>query len=151
MSMPGTEPAPPQRHDAHAQVRAILGSADHLDRILAEALRDPVPGQGVIGLAPARILCELERAGTARPSHLQEITGLTSGGVTKTLDRLEARGFIRRSARAFPDDRRGVSVELTREGTAVVTALGAAVLARLEGLRAEVEILRGILGPVAGG
>lgn len=149
--MPQTEPVPPQRLDDRVRTRDILASADRLDRLLADALRDAVPGQAIVGLAPVRILCELERAGTARPSHLQEHTGLTSGGVTKTLDRLEAHGFVRRSARAFPDDRRGVSVELTREGTAVVAALGAAVLARLAGLRAETEALRGILGPVAGG
>jgi len=148
--MPGTEAVPPQRPAEQAQARAILASAEHVDRLLADALRTAAPGSGVSGLTPALILCELDRTGPTRPTHLQEVTGLTSGGVTKTLDRLEAHGLIARRARVFPDDRRGVSVELTREGMAVAAAICAAIMARQEGLREAASALGTILGVAAG-
>jgi DNA-binding MarR family transcriptional regulator len=43
---------------------------------------------------------------------------LSSAGVTSRIDRLERRGFVRRLA--DPNDRRGVMIELTDEGLAVV-------------------------------
>jgi DNA-binding MarR family transcriptional regulator len=48
------------------------------------------------------------------PSQLNEVLALSSGGVTKTIDRLEAAGFVRRT----PDesDGRGVRVGLTPRG-----------------------------------
>ena len=49
---------------------------------------------------------------------------LSSAGVTSRVDRLERRGFVRRLA--DPDDRRGVIIELTDEGLAVVDAAVAA-------------------------
>jgi len=49
---------------------------------------------------------------------------LSSAGVTSRIDRLERRGFVRRLA--DPNDRRGVMIELTDEGLAVVDAAVAA-------------------------
>src|SRR2546423_2099118 len=85
---------------------------------------------------------ELEVLGTlvARGPHsageIAQRTGLTSGAVTRLVDRLEQRGSVRR--RADPDDRRRVLVEIThsalktcepfyepiaREGTALLEQL----------------------------
>jgi DNA-binding MarR family transcriptional regulator len=62
---------------------------------------------------------------------------LSSAGVTSRIDRLERRGLVRRLP--DPNDRRGVIVELTDEGLAVVDAAVAAnsasdrqLLARLD-------------------
>jgi DNA-binding MarR family transcriptional regulator len=49
---------------------------------------------------------------------------MSSAGVTSRIDRLERRGFVRRLA--DPNDRRGVIIELTDEGLAVVDAAVAA-------------------------
>lgn len=148
--MSGPEPVPPQRPSERTQAYAILQSAERIDRLLADALRVAAPGAGVVGLTPALILCELERAGPARPTQLQAVSGLTSGGVTKTLDRLEAHGLIARRTNAVAGDRRGISVELTREGASVAAAIGAAILARAADLRAGADLLAGVLGPVIG-
>ena len=48
------------------------------------------------------------------PSKLNEWVGLSSGGITKTVDRLESAGFVKRMP--DPNDGRGVLVELTARG-----------------------------------
>jgi DNA-binding MarR family transcriptional regulator len=52
------------------------------------------------------------------PTRLGKGLMLSSAGVTSRIDRLERRGLVRRLA--DPDDRRGVIVELTDQGLAVV-------------------------------
>src|SRR5215212_8376542 len=48
------------------------------------------------------------------PGELSADLELSSGAMTNRIDRLEARGYVRR--RPDPDDRRGVLVELTPDG-----------------------------------
>jgi DNA-binding MarR family transcriptional regulator len=47
-------------------------------------------------------------------SEIAEATLITKGGITGILDRLEARGFVRRAASR--DDRRSIRIELTEKG-----------------------------------
>src|SRR6478736_2083413 len=82
------------------------------------------------------------------PTRLARGLMLSSAGVTSRIDRLERRGFVRRLD--DPDDRRGVIIELTDEGLAVVDAAVAAnsasdrqLLARLD--PQEVAQLEGLL------
>jgi DNA-binding MarR family transcriptional regulator len=88
------------------------------------------------------------------PTRLARGLMLSSAGVTSRIDRLERRGFVRRLA--DPDDRRGVIIELTDEGLAVVDAAVAAnsasdrqLLARLE--PDEIVQLEGLLRKLLGG
>ena len=48
--------------------------------------------------------------GSMSASRLADLTGLTSGGVTRLIDRLERAGFVRRTP--DPEDRRRVIIEL---------------------------------------
>ena len=67
------------------------------------------------------VLFALRRAGAPyrlSPSRLTDALLVTSGTMTNRLDRLEARGLIRRLPN--PDDRRGVVIELTPEAREVV-------------------------------
>jgi DNA-binding MarR family transcriptional regulator len=67
------------------------------------------------------LLAPLRRAGEPyelNPSQLMRATMLSSGGMTKRLDRLVEAGLVRR--RPDPTDRRGTLVRLTRKGKAVV-------------------------------
>lgn len=59
-----------------------------------------------------------------KPGRLARWLGLSSGAMTNRLDRMEARGLIRRLP--DPDDRRGVLVELTDAGMALWEASVAA-------------------------
>jgi DNA-binding MarR family transcriptional regulator len=71
------------------------------------------------------VLAALRRAGEPyrmSPKHLLRETMVSSGALTHRLTKLEARGFLTRSA--DPDDGRGVVVSLTPQGVAAVdTAL----------------------------
>jgi DNA-binding MarR family transcriptional regulator len=83
------------------------------------------------GLRPGwfDLLAALRRSGPPyelNPTQLMRATLLSSGGMTKRLDRLVEAGLVER--RADPSDRRGILVGLTPHGKAVVdTALEAHV------------------------
>ena len=86
-----------------------------------------------------RVLAALRQPGSPRsqsPSQLATRLGHTTGGMTKILRRLEARGFVER--RANPEDGRGFRVEPTSRGSAiwerVLLGLAAAADQRLASL-----------------
>ena len=67
------------------------------------------------------VLAALRRAGPPHelnPTQLMRTTMLSSGGMTKRLDRLAEAGLIERKDN--PDDRRGTLIKLTRRGKATV-------------------------------
>jgi DNA-binding MarR family transcriptional regulator len=117
-----------ERPDVDASPLALLGRlfrAAHLaDLTLATGLADYGLPRGWFDL-----LAALRRAGPPyelSPTDLMEATMLSSGGMTKRLDRLVAAGFVER--RPDPDDRRGTLVRLTRKGrTSIDRALEAHV------------------------
>jgi DNA-binding MarR family transcriptional regulator len=126
----------------------VAKTPDHIDVILAEWGRErpdlDVSPLGIFGrlfrtahLADAALaggarehrlqmgwfdlLAALRRAGEPyelNPSELMRATLLSSGGVTKRLDRLAEAGLVER--RPDPTDRRGTLVRLTRKGKATV-------------------------------
>jgi DNA-binding MarR family transcriptional regulator len=75
------------------------------------------------------------------PTQLFKGLMLSSAGITSRLDRLEARGLVRRAR--HPNDRRGVIVELTDEGRAVLEQAVSANTA------AERELVQGLDGAEA--
>jgi DNA-binding MarR family transcriptional regulator len=64
------------------------------------------------------------------PSQLKERLGTDTAGMTRLLDRLEAKGLVTR--RPHPDDRRAIILEPTEQGRALVPRL-AAVFRRVNG------------------
>lgn len=60
------------------------------------------------------ILTELSRAGRRTNTELTRALGMTSGGMTPALKRLEGRGLVERTP--DPDDRRSSRLELTGQG-----------------------------------
>ena len=137
-----------------------LTPEDHVDRILAEWRRerpdlDTAP-MGLIGrlqraaqlsdralssqlvgrdLRPGwfDLLAALRRAGKPyelNPTQLMDVTMLSSGGMTKRLDRLAEAGLVER--RPDPSDRRGVLVKLTPRGKTVIDNAVAAHLGNEE-------------------
>src|SRR5919197_5192390 len=99
---------------------ALLGRLMRTAALAEAALAD---GLGGHGLQPGwfDLLAALRRAGEPyelNPTQLMDAMMLSSGGVTKRLDRLVDAGLVAR--RADPADRRGTLVGLTRRGKAVV-------------------------------
>jgi DNA-binding MarR family transcriptional regulator len=82
------------------------------------------------------------------PGQLVTLLGTDTAGVTRLLDRVEAKGLIRR--RSHPDDRRSIVIELTEAGRALVPRLppifGRVCIQLLSGLsEADVQQLTTLL------
>jgi DNA-binding MarR family transcriptional regulator len=102
---------------------APLGLYGRLFRVVN--LSDDALAKGLAphGLQPGwfDLLAALRRAGAPyelNPTQLMRATLLSSSGMTKRLDRMEAAGLIER--RPDPTDRRGTLVRLTRRGKSVI-------------------------------
>jgi DNA-binding MarR family transcriptional regulator len=61
-------------------------------------------------------LFTLDLQGPQRPGAIQELTGLSSGGVSKLVDRLAGSGLVERAHGTIIEDRRAIEVRLTAKG-----------------------------------
>lgn len=104
-------------------------------------------GADLVANADVLVLLHLAHGGPARPTDLQRITGLTSGGMTKLLDRLEQLGVAGR-AHDVPGDRRGVAVALTAGGRRRARRILDALADALEEVRPTAKEVLGLLADV---
>jgi DNA-binding MarR family transcriptional regulator len=107
-----------ERPDVDVSPLALLGRLFRAAHLADLALASGLDGYG---LQPGwfDLLAALRRGGPPyelSPTDLMEATMLSSGGMTKRLDRLVAAGLVER--RPDPADRRGTLVRLTRKGRA---------------------------------
>ena len=79
------------------------------------------------------------------PNDIKDRTGLSSGGVTKVVDRLAERGMVSRAYGVIPEDHRGVLVSLTDEGRGFVAAVTKALAEHLPHSRALITELDRLL------
>ena len=108
-------PEPPSRSELLAEVNA------EAPRHGASAVRLSIAVAHQLGLPPTDVQCMgLLMDGPAAPSDLAARLGLTTGAMTKVVDRLERAGYVSRSA--DPADRRRVVVTAVPESLAVVAA-----------------------------
>jgi DNA-binding MarR family transcriptional regulator len=109
-----------ERPDLDTEPMAALGRLIRTGQLADAALTKQLGGHG---LQPGwfDLLAALRRAGPPyelNPTALRRATMLSSGGMTKRLDRLAEAGLIER--RPDPGDRRGTLVRLTRKGKALI-------------------------------
>jgi DNA-binding MarR family transcriptional regulator len=109
-----------ERPDLDVSALALLGRLFRAAQLADIALAE---GTASHRLQPGwfDLLAVLRRAGPPyelRPTDLMQATMLSSGGITKRLDRLGEAGLVER--RPDPDDRRGALVRLTRKGHVVI-------------------------------
>ncbi len=67
------------------------------------------------------VLSILRFSGPIAPKQLNTTLAITSGGLTKTIQRMEREGLVRRAP--DPDDGRGTLVSLTRKGEQVIAPI----------------------------
>jgi DNA-binding MarR family transcriptional regulator len=98
----------------------IVGRILRLAQLL-QARRDAQLARFGLSVADFDVLASLRRRSSASAVNVRDLHHamlLSSGGMTKRLDRLEAAGLLAR--RPDPADRRGVLIELTPAGLAVI-------------------------------
>jgi DNA-binding MarR family transcriptional regulator len=126
------------RPDLDASPVAVIGRLFRASRFVEAELAATFAPFG-INRGEFDVLASLFRAGAPHrltPTALSEALLLSNGAMTNRVDRLETAGLVAR--RADPADRRGVLVELTRRGRAVVERLVVATIGT------EVELLSGL-------
>jgi DNA-binding MarR family transcriptional regulator len=111
----------------------LLGRIVRLNLAVTTAL-DEITGAAGIALSDYLVLGVVRRSQRQRsaPTAIAEVLGRTTGGMSLTLDRLEAKGWVRRSF--DPADRRRVIVELTPAGLKLATRVNSALHEWEEGL-----------------
>ena len=101
-------------------------------RMVSRAMLEVSPDPELVTNASLVVLCSLDLDGPRRPGVLQELTGLSSGGVSKLLDRMAG-------------DNRGVLVSITRRGRALTARCTGAVAGRLPEARDLVKEIAAVL------
>ena len=111
----------------------LLGAIVRLDLAVTDVLEGAAARSGLT-FADYLVLGVVRRSpgGRSAPTAIAGVLGRTTGGMTLTLDRLEAAGLLRR--RRSPDDGRRVIVELTPRGSHLATEVNAALHAWEEAL-----------------
>jgi DNA-binding MarR family transcriptional regulator len=90
----------------------LLARVVRLNMLVTRVLDELVEPHDVT--VPDYLVLALMRRGRSSPVELCKVLGRTTGGMTLTLDRLAAAGWVDR--RPDPGDRRRIIVELTAEG-----------------------------------
>jgi DNA-binding MarR family transcriptional regulator len=92
------------------------------------------------------VITSIDLLGPQRPSDVIELTGMSSGGVTKVLDHLESSGLIIGEYGTVKGDRRGTRLVLTPEGRLVAGELVAGLEDRMDALSRAIGELRALAG-----
>jgi DNA-binding MarR family transcriptional regulator len=124
-----------ERQD-HFASELLLLFAD-FGHTVSQAMKVAVGTPDLVRNAPILVMSSLDLRGPQRPKSLEALTGLSSGGISKLLDNMEAHGVVRRQRRSVGGDRRAVIVSLTKRGDKLLAAL----TAELEARRPQVEAL----------
>ncbi len=103
-------------------------------------------GTGAVSNVQILVLTSLDLSGPQRPADIIALTGMTSGGVTKVLDRLEEQGLIARRYGGIEGDRRGTQLMLTPKGEQMATGLAAGIASQMDAVRDVVAELRSVIG-----
>ncbi len=105
-----------------ANVMQIIGGASLLHQLAKDVTTQLDRRLAPLGVTTQQAtLLHNAASGGASPSQLMDAVGTDTAGMTKLLDRLEAKGLVER--RPNPSDRRSVVIEPTENGLALVPRL----------------------------
>lgn len=129
-----------ERPELDTGAMAVIGRIHRVADLLDHALRPPFAAVG-LGNGDFDVLATLRRSGAPyrlTPGELTATMMVTSGAVTKRVDRLEAAGLVTRSVAEH--DARGRLIELTPAGVALVDRLVEQHWANEERLLAPLDV-----------
>lgn len=110
-----------ERPDLDVSPMAVIGRLNQAAFMIAKDRLNPLFARFGLQHGEFDVLATLRRSGkpfALTPTALYEATMVTSGAMTARLDRLEKAGLIARGP--HPEDRRGVIVQLTEKGRALI-------------------------------
>lgn len=122
------------------QLNAI---AVRLDRAVADDGYGAYSGNSAIG-----VMTLLSLDGPRRPMELAAETGLSSGGLTLLVKRLERDGVVTVERGGLPTDRRAAVVALTSRGEAIVDEISDCVERTIETMSDDLHVAVDLLGEV---
>ena len=128
-----------ERPDIDVSSIAVLTRALLIGRHLQKA-RDRALHELGTDTPTLEVLATLRRAGAPyrlRTSEIEAATSVTAGAISQRLDRLEARGFVRR--RRDEADKRVIHVSMTKQGRKLIDDVVARLMAREERLLAPFD------------
>lgn len=131
-----------ERPDLDVSPMAVLGRLNEAASLIARERLAPLFASYGLQSGEFDVLATLRRSGppyALTPTALYEATMVTSGAMTNRLDRLEKSSLIKRGP--HPDDRRGIIVQLTGKGLALIDEAVTAHVAN------EHQILSGLARP----
>jgi DNA-binding MarR family transcriptional regulator len=99
----------------------------------------------IVGNAEVFVIVRLHLRGPQRPTDIVNALGMSSGGVTKLLDRLEAAGYITRELGAIKNDRRATRLVLTAKGAGLAQEYADALLSELDEVKDAIERLHAMV------
>jgi DNA-binding MarR family transcriptional regulator len=110
-----------ERPDLDVSPMLVLGRLNEASSLVARDRLAPLFARFGLQAGEFDVLATLRRSGqpyALTPTALYEATMVTSGAMTNRLDRLEKAGLILRGP--HPNDRRGIVVQLTEMGLALI-------------------------------
>jgi DNA-binding MarR family transcriptional regulator len=127
------------------EVAELLLKLAEFGQLVTASLAEVARHESLVSNTHLVVLCRLELYGPQRPSDIMDVTGLTSGGVTKLIDRLVSAGWVERLDEPVPDDGRGVMVGLTPAGQESLQSMVDVLAARLGETREVVREINRLL------
>jgi DNA-binding MarR family transcriptional regulator len=94
------------------------------------------------------LLCRLDLYGPLRPNEIAEMELMTTGGVSKLIDRMVSDGFVERKRGVLSTDQRAVLVVITRRGRDLIRRLSDEVAGQLAESELLVKELNRLLEPI---
>ena len=94
------------------------------------------------------LLCRLDLYGPLRPNEIAVMELMTTGGVSKLIDRMVSDGFVERKRGVLSTDQRAVLVVITRRGRDLIRRLSDEIAGRLAETELLVEELNRLLEPI---
>ena len=120
---------------------ALLSMTDH-GQSMHEAGVGILGSDDLLSNVSISTLMLLHRDGPQRPTRIAELTGLTSGGATKLITRLETAGLVARETGVVSSDGRAIVVSLTEVGSEKTTELVAVLAPHIDALIDALDAIR---------
>jgi len=114
---------------------------------ISKKLADVAGDTLVVQNTSVMLLCRLDLDGPLRPNQIAELESMSTGGVSKLIDRLENDGLVERRRGVLAVDRRAVLVVITREGRELVRRMSDELAEYLSETEVMVKELNRLLEP----